>query len=46
MLGRPHRRIPTVNHPLVHSSGPNDARPLTEEQLQKFPEPLRGVVAM
>jgi len=45
-LGRPHRRIPTVNHPLVYTSSPNDARPLTEEQLQKFPEPLRGVIAM
>jgi len=46
VLRRPQRRIPTVNHPLVHTSSPNDARPLTEEQLQKFPEPLRGVIAM
>jgi hypothetical protein len=45
-LSRPRRRIPFVTGPAAYVPDPNEPEFLSNEQLQKFPEPLRGIVEM
>jgi hypothetical protein len=45
-LSRPWPQIPVVEGLVAYVPGPDDGRPLTPEELQKFPEPLRGAIAM
>ncbi len=43
---RPRRRIPRVTGPLAYLPDPNEPEVYTKEQLQKFSEPLRGIIEM
>ncbi len=45
-LSRPRRRIPVVTGPAAYVPNPNEPDVLSDEQLQKFLQPLRGIVEM
>ncbi|GAF97027.1 unnamed protein product, partial [marine sediment metagenome] len=45
-LSRPRPRIPVYEGPIAYIPDRRPRRPLTEEELNEFPEPFRGIIEM